>query len=325
MGLGCWGSHLHLHPFVRSRRETKIPRVRGGEGEHGLAPLQQQFVLATCHATILPRLDGNVQRRRRYPEGRGRTQDTVQVACSSSSSRRVSPASSCSVQRTKDDRTASPLTSGPTCRAIPLGLTPRPNHQGATMAKMQYRRLGRSGLKVSRPVIWQLGHLRQRRTRSRRPKQAAECLAAANEAGVNFFDNAEAYARRRVRARHGRGDSRARLEAPRVRRLDQALLGPSRRPQHAQHPEPQVPHPGHRGIARALRPRLRRPRLLPPCRPQDADRRDGLGDERHGQPRPGPLLGHLGVERRRDPRRLGHRRPPPPPQARRWSSPSTTS
>jgi hypothetical protein len=29
----------------------------------------------------------------------------------------------------------------------------------------------------------------------------------------------------------------------------------------------------------------------------------------------GPLLGHLGVERRRDPRRLGDRRAPPPAQA----------
>ena len=29
----------------------------------------------------------------------------------------------------------------------------------------------------------------------------------------------------------------------------------------------------------------------------------------------GALLGHVGVDRRRDPRRVGHRRPPPPPQA----------
>jgi voltage-dependent potassium channel beta subunit len=55
---------------------------------------------------------------------------------------------------------------------------------------MQYRRLGRSGLKVSALSFgsWvtfgqQIGE-----------DTASECMAAAYEAGVNFFDNAEAYA-----------------------------------------------------------------------------------------------------------------------------------
>src|ERR1700758_1974779 len=58
------------------------------------------------------------------------------------------------------------------------------------MTEMEYRRLGRSGLQVS---VLSFGswvtfgpqlkdHL------------AAECLAAARGAGVNFFDNAESYA-----------------------------------------------------------------------------------------------------------------------------------
>jgi len=61
------------------------------------------------------------------------------------------------------------------------------------MAAMEYRRLGRSGLKVSVLSFgsWvTFGNADQIET----AHQAAECLAAARDAGVNFFDNAEAYA-----------------------------------------------------------------------------------------------------------------------------------
>jgi voltage-dependent potassium channel beta subunit len=56
---------------------------------------------------------------------------------------------------------------------------------------MQYRRLGRSGLKVSELSLgsWVTYGL-QVDTRA-----AIECMAAAWDAGVNFFDNAEVYAR----------------------------------------------------------------------------------------------------------------------------------
>jgi len=60
------------------------------------------------------------------------------------------------------------------------------------MADMEYRRLGRSGLKVSVLSFgsWvTFGNKDQLAT----AKAAAECLSAAKEAGVNFFDNAEAY------------------------------------------------------------------------------------------------------------------------------------
>ncbi len=60
------------------------------------------------------------------------------------------------------------------------------------MAKMEYRRLGRSGLRVSVLSFgsWvTFANANQLET----AKQAAECLSAAKEAGVNFFDNAEAY------------------------------------------------------------------------------------------------------------------------------------
>ncbi len=61
------------------------------------------------------------------------------------------------------------------------------------MSEMQYRRLGRSGLQVSVLSFgsWvTFGNENQIET----AKQAGECLSAAKEAGVNFFDNAEAYA-----------------------------------------------------------------------------------------------------------------------------------
>jgi voltage-dependent potassium channel beta subunit len=61
------------------------------------------------------------------------------------------------------------------------------------MSEMQYRRLGRSGLQVSVLSFgsWvTFGNTNQLET----AQQAAECLNAAKEAGVNFFDNAEVYA-----------------------------------------------------------------------------------------------------------------------------------
>ncbi len=60
------------------------------------------------------------------------------------------------------------------------------------MAEMEYRRLGRSGLKVSILSFgsWvTFGNANQIET----AHQAAECLAAAHDAGVNFYDNAESY------------------------------------------------------------------------------------------------------------------------------------
>lgn len=58
------------------------------------------------------------------------------------------------------------------------------------MAEMQYRRLGRSGLKVS---VLSLGSWVTFSTQLDHGL-ASDCMVAAREAGVNFFDNAEAYA-----------------------------------------------------------------------------------------------------------------------------------
>ena len=56
---------------------------------------------------------------------------------------------------------------------------------------MQYRRLGSSGLQLSELSLRRVGHLRRQR-RARRG--ARELIAAAWDAGINFFDNAETYA-----------------------------------------------------------------------------------------------------------------------------------
>jgi voltage-dependent potassium channel beta subunit len=60
------------------------------------------------------------------------------------------------------------------------------------MAEMEYRRLGGSGLKVS---VLSFGSwvTFANKNQLETAKQAAECLAAAHDAGVNFFDNAEGY------------------------------------------------------------------------------------------------------------------------------------
>src|SRR4051812_45594624 len=59
------------------------------------------------------------------------------------------------------------------------------------MEKMEYRRLGRSGLKVSVLSFGSWVSFGPQLDVGR----ARDCIAAAHDAGVNFFDNAEAYAR----------------------------------------------------------------------------------------------------------------------------------
>jgi aryl-alcohol dehydrogenase-like predicted oxidoreductase len=58
---------------------------------------------------------------------------------------------------------------------------------------MEYRRLGNSGLKVS---LLSFGSwvTFANKDQIAQAAEAAECLAAAKDAGVNFFDNAEGYA-----------------------------------------------------------------------------------------------------------------------------------
>jgi voltage-dependent potassium channel beta subunit len=60
------------------------------------------------------------------------------------------------------------------------------------MPEMEYRRLGRSGLRVS---VLSFGSWVTFANKNQldTAQDAAECLSAAKDAGVNFFDNAEAY------------------------------------------------------------------------------------------------------------------------------------
>jgi voltage-dependent potassium channel beta subunit len=62
------------------------------------------------------------------------------------------------------------------------------------MTEMQYRRVGRSGLQIS---VLSFGSwvTFANANQLENAAQAAECLSVAKDAGVNFFDNAEAYAR----------------------------------------------------------------------------------------------------------------------------------
>ena len=145
---------------------------------------------------------------------------------------------------------------------------------------MEYRRLGPSGLQVSELSLgsWVTYHNQVDTAAAR------EMLAAAMDAGVNFFDNAEVYAKGQSEIVMGEAFKALALAAPQLRRLDQVLLGPRpRRPgrQPQGHAQPQVPDAGDRRLAQAPAARLRRPGLLPPARPEHADRGDGLGDERH--------------------------------------------
>ena len=88
---------------------------------------------------------------------------------------------------------------------------------------MQYRRLGRSGLQVSVLSFGSWVTFGPQLDEG----LAAECLAAAYEAGVNFFDNAEVYAGGEVRGASWAGPSPQRLAASQLRGLDQVLLGHS--------------------------------------------------------------------------------------------------
>jgi aryl-alcohol dehydrogenase-like predicted oxidoreductase len=135
---------------------------------------------------------------------------------------------------------------------------------------MRYRRLGRAGLQVSELSLgsW-ITYANQVNADA-----AVEMMAAAFDAGVNFFDNAEAYAGGRSEV--VMGEALRRLGWPRLNYVcRRSSSGGLRRRQYRQpqeHAEPQVPDAGHRRLAAALRPRAHRHRVLPPARPEHARR-----------------------------------------------------
>jgi aryl-alcohol dehydrogenase-like predicted oxidoreductase len=124
-------------------------------------------------------------------------------------------------------------------------------------------------------------------------------MAAAFDAGVNFFDNAEAYAAGQSEVLMGQALKT--LGWPRLNYIvsTKFFWGLDRSPavNRKQHAEPQVPDAGHRRLAQALRAGAHRSDLLPPPRPAHADRGDGARDERHHHAGQGAVLGHQRVER----------------------------
>ena len=164
------------------------------------------------------------------------------------------------------------------------------------MNTMNYRRLGRSGLKVSELSFgsW-VTYGNQLDV-----DVARECMAAAYDAGVNFFDNAEVYAKRRVRADHGRGARSARLAAARPMSCRPSSSG-------ASHDGPNEQNTLNRKyLMQAIDGSLARLQLdcvdlvlLPPPRPRHADRGNRAGDADIISRRQGALLGHVGVDGRR--------------------------
>ena len=176
---------------------------------------------------------------------------------------------------------------------------------------MVYRRLGRSGLQVS---VLSFGSWVSFDNQMK-DDLAMECMQTAYDAGCNFFDNAEAYAGGESEAIMGRVIQELGWKRHTYVLSSKFFWGLDAHPEHDQHAQPQVPHAGHRRLARALGRRLPRPRLLPSRRSEHADRRDGVGDARHRLVGQGAVLGHQRVDGRRDPCRVGDRRASPPPQA----------
>ena len=93
-----------------------------------------------------------------------------------------------------------------------------------TNPEMPYRRLGRSGLKVSALSFGSWVSFGAQLDGG----MAEECLAAAWDAGVNFFDNAEAYAGGESERIMGTAIAALGWRARALRRVLEVLLGPDR-------------------------------------------------------------------------------------------------
>ena len=137
---------------------------------------------------------------------------------------------------------------------------------------MNYRRLGSAGLKVSELSFgaWVTFGADGRR-------MAYDCMAAAYDAGVNFFDNAEAYAGGDAEMVMGDVIYASWAGVATAYRVDQDFLGANDGPNDEEYTDPQAPDAGHQRLAQAAGAGLRRPHLLPSPRPEHADRGDGVG------------------------------------------------
>jgi aryl-alcohol dehydrogenase-like predicted oxidoreductase len=180
---------------------------------------------------------------------------------------------------------------------------------------MNYRRIGRAGIKVSELSLgsW-VTYGNQMDTGA-----ARECMAAAWDRGVNFFDNAEVYAL--GKSEEIMGEALKKLAWPRVRYVVSTKFfwglneGPNEKNTL-----------NRKYLLQAMDASLKRLQLdyvdlvycHRPIRTRRSRKRSGRCTT--SSSRQGGVLGDLGVERRGDPRRVRGRRAPSPPQAHRGAA-----
>ena len=138
---------------------------------------------------------------------------------------------------------------------------------------MDYVRLGSTGLKVSRLCLGCMTYGSKKwRDWVLDEDESRPFFRRALEAGINFFDTADMYSRRRERRGHRARAEGLRRARPR-RHRHQGLQPDGRRPQPAR-PLAQAHPPRHRRQPAPPRHRLRRSLPDPPLRLRHADRRD---------------------------------------------------
>ena len=177
---------------------------------------------------------------------------------------------------------------------------------------MNYRRLGRSGLKVSELSFgsWvtygnQMGDRTLPASAWRPPTTPASTSSTTPRSTP------------RASRRTIMGEALRKTGWPRSSYIVSTKFywGLSDGPEREEHAQPQIPAAGDRRLARAALARLRRPRVLPSRRSGHADRGDGVRDARHDRRRQGALLGHVGMDGRRDHGGVADRRAASPAQA----------
>ena len=158
---------------------------------------------------------------------------------------------------------------------------------------MEYRRLGNTGLKVS---VLSFGSWVTFDTQLDN-ELALDCMAAAGDAGCNFFDNAEAYAGGKSESIMGQALLELGWERYSYVLTTKVFWG-------LHGDTPNMRNTLNRkylmqaidGSLERFAARLRRRAVLPPGRSGHAARRDGVGDERHRVVGQGALLGHERVD-----------------------------
>ena len=178
--------------------------------------------------------------------------------------------------------------------------------------KMEYRRLGNTGVKVS---VLSFGSWVTFDTQLD-TDLALDCMQAAHDAGCNFFDNAEAYAGGKSETIMGEALRELGMASLVVRGHDQVLLG-----LHGNDPNMRNTL-NRKYLAQAIDASLERFGLdfvdVVYCHRADPDtpmEETVWAMSDMVEPGQGALLGHQRVVGRRDPPRDRHRRPTPSPQA----------